>query len=456
MKKLIKTLFGITLLSIPLFANFSCAIFGYTEIENADQFMAMKEGGSYKLVNDINLAGKTIDPVKVANFDGDGHRVFGAIVGSKRMYNSYNSSENMISSFFYEADSIKNVTFDKISLTSTNVESSSIVGYKCKNYENVTVKNSSIVATFEKNASLVLGSTFSGLGVGAIEGMVAKSIVNCHIEKTKITLNNSGYYGSNVGGIVGETVGNQVFKTLSNCSAKDITITVNSSNADANVGGIAGWVYTYGKNEVIENLRVEGAEIKVKGDETIQMGGVIGFATVSNNITPNYKINYLVTKDSVIAGECNTSDGRLRTGGSIGYASDSNEVSDVLVQNTEISQCGTAKNGCSGGVVGKSEKTLKRLVSNNNQVSSLNSYAGGLLGGGSVAVNNSFVNGFSSSCNLYSGDETTMMNNCYYKDSNCEQMEDATELGDNESIITKIGLDSSKWSLKDGLFDIEF
>lgn len=195
--------------------------FGVSVITNATQLReALKNGGNYILLNDIDMKNVQWDALTVVNavvLDGNNHTISNLYV---RHYDNQNSA-GVQYGFGFISNAGADVTIKNLTFTGADVGPEQslieegkgniggvIMGYSYGNtvLENVTVENSKV----------------SGYGkLGCLIGYAPSGSViltNC------TSKNNTIYGGSNMGGLIG-IVSNTTSITITGCTVENITVT---------------------------------------------------------------------------------------------------------------------------------------------------------------------------------------------------------------------------------------
>ncbi len=327
-------------------------------LKNADDIEQKK----YILTRDLDLEGRTIDPIPVHTFEGNGHTIKNAVI---------NSSDGW-SGFFRGADIIKNVTFDNIQIIHTMKDGNRMdsigmvvgcLGSIIDNYytemSGVTIKNSKVICK-------AMDSGVVNIGIGCMVGncydidvFENNTVENCSIEY-------SGVAPIHIGGLIGIVTNND--GEIKNCSVDNVTISANG-NSSVVCGGFTGRLVYNGKitDEAktlklgsITNCSVNNVtmDVSASGKYEVYVGGAIGTidAPKNGNMT-----NYEVSGINVI--ECNL---KAETSG------------DIVM----------------GGVVAHSGGKILNCFSNGNLLdgeNAANAYIGGLCGAGDNTIQTSLA-----------------------------------------------------------------
>jgi hypothetical protein len=181
---------------------------------------------------------------------------------------------------------------------------------------------------------------------------------------------NTSYLPS-TGGVVGDVSEDN---TISNCNVSGSVI---GSGA---VGGVTGWL---SGNNTIHNCNVSGTVTVTEESTSGYIGGIVGFAYLSETNVPGTISNCTVS-GSVI--------GNNEAGGIAG-------TSRYTITNCTVSASGSVSGrGMTGGIAGSNYGKIHTSLNAANVTSSLSSFTGGLVGSNSGSVyscctNNGKVNG---------------------------------------------------------------
>ena len=222
-----------------------------------------------------------------------------------------------------------------------------------------------------ENAS-VSGSNY----IGGIAGYALGAVTDCTVAGSITYLGNNGYKVF-AGGIAGRAEA-----SVDGC-VTDVTITVENTQSETNVGGIAGYLEYGGWQEKPLTLTTSG-DITVSTSGYVRAGGMIGFS----NCIGLYLSASHATGDVTSAGNNGS-----YTGGLVGRGAgdliirDSYATGDVMSTST-----GSVYASYAGGLVGYGSGTVTVTDSYaTGDVTSTSVYAGGLVGRGvSVSVLNSY------------------------------------------------------------------
>ena len=180
-------------------------------------------GKNVVLVNDIDLKnmawapiGQTGETQFVGTFDGQGHTIKNLNVVSAN-----NNSYYGYGLFGWLNGTVKNLTVDGASVTASHY-AGVIAGYNEFGYiENCTVKNATVTGKHIDNEG------YCGDKIGGIVGFLnAHSVKNCKVEKTTITA------GRDAGQAIGCA---QSGSTVENCTASDVSVTASGECTGANI-----------------------------------------------------------------------------------------------------------------------------------------------------------------------------------------------------------------------------
>ncbi len=219
----------------------------------AEMMEQSKQGKGIKLTADIDCNGETIQGLYIPYFDGNGHTVSNCTVTT--------SDYAVPASFLgHKAQTAKNVTFDNITVTSTQASGAAIVSSGTATLiENVHVKNSKVTATqIDKNGKacyygILFGGSYSTNSNAPLENLECvikdSTVTGCTVEITGQKKSTADIFA---GGLCG------VAKEVSNCKVVGGTVKVVSKGEGslACAGGAIG--RAVGK---VEKVAVDGCSV---------------------------------------------------------------------------------------------------------------------------------------------------------------------------------------------------
>lgn len=235
----------------------------------------------FKLINDIDLTGKTIN-----NIGEEARKFNGVIDGNYHTIRNYtisgfgNDSLGFVS-YLDGKGKIKNLTLSgfnvicKDDMPNDKQRVGILVGNSNGQVENCHVENSSIQIDSLLNPT---ATTIKSICVG---GLVAKQellgfVKNSQVENVKIIVNTKNIQNSAVGGLIGEKQSNKN-NTVEDCSVIDTKVNVSTevvtSTTDLQfrnyVGGFVG--YSSGYGTTYSNCLMAGTSVKLD-DQTTKIG----------------------------------------------------------------------------------------------------------------------------------------------------------------------------------------
>src|SRR5574344_279265 len=264
---------------------------GVTEIYNVSQLQKISGSGSYRLMSDIDLTGKTWSSISsfYGRLNGNGHTISGlssslfsslsgATVENLKLanvgINSSSTSVAALANYTYGTTNINNVSVSGSITSNSATYMAGVVGYNSGtlNMNNIT-----------SNANL----TYTGTGESFIGGIIGSNTNN-------LSINNAIYNGSinalnttnaSAGGIQGlSQLGySGQYNKINNVSTTG-TINNNTNNGTKGSGGIlgTGWAISANlSNNIISN---SSSSMSVSGN--LNVGGLAGFleGTVTNSV----------------------------------------------------------------------------------------------------------------------------------------------------------------------------
>lgn len=250
-------------------------------VSTAEDLFSMKKGGSYRLTNDIDLQNAVWTPLPIRAFNGNGFTIKNCQING--VYPpSTSESFTTYTAFFGQANTIKDVIFENISVTTTGAyRIAVVVGELNKSAKNVTVKDCTI------NGLVSAGDCKMGFLCGYSDAnfsdcTVSNCTLNCSLTGSSSAYT-SAYYGFGFGGICGSL---ESLASVSNCATTycDVTINISGSKMIANIGGIAGQAEGFAKRD--DKLMLQGCsatnnefhiETKNGSDRATRIGGIVGF-----------------------------------------------------------------------------------------------------------------------------------------------------------------------------------
>lgn len=234
----------------------------------------------FKLINDIDLTGKTINTIgqQTSKFngliDGNYHTIRNYTISG------FGTDSLGFVSYLDGEGKIKNLTLSgfnivcKETLLNTQQRIGLLVGNSKGQIENCHVKDSRIQIDSVSNPA---ANNIKSICVG---GLVAKQEVlgfvkNSKVENVKIIVNTNNIQNSAVGGLIGEKRSNKN-NSVEECSVINTTVNVSSNVTDATnldirnyVGGFVG--YSSGNGTTYSNCLMVGTSVKLD-DKTYKIG----------------------------------------------------------------------------------------------------------------------------------------------------------------------------------------
>lgn len=221
-----------------------------------------------------------------------------------------------------------------------------------------------------ENAS-VSGSNY----IGGIAGYALGAVTDCTVAGSITYLGNNGYKVF-AGGIAGRAEA-----SVDGC-VTDVTITVENTQSETNVGGIAGYLEYGGWQEKPLTLTTSG-DITVSTSGYVRAGGMIGFSNC---------IGLYLSASHATGNVTSTSTGtHSYAGGLVGYGSGTVTVTDSYATGNVTS---TGDFSYAGGLVGCGSGTVTvtdSYATGDVMITGSYSRVGGLVGSGnSITVRNSY------------------------------------------------------------------
>lgn len=294
-------------------------------IKTAEDFKTLMKNdltGHYKLGNDIDFAGASIDPLFTnttqftGTFDGATHTISNFKVGTAETLSTINFKYYGFFGYIGAKGVIKNVNFDNFEInakrTSTTTFVGVVAGYNAGTIDNVTISNSNIRIDIENSSSpnsKDSSGNLTGYYVAGIAGQNKNgaSILNCNLNK--VNINVKARRGVVVGGICAINYDNSNVEKenkIENCKF-DGSINVEVSNTSATsyesittVGGIIGSNYN-----VVSNCMVAGSielksEFKTpsKTKYRVFCGGLVGWNASDIAVVKDSKVEANIAFES--------------------------------------------------------------------------------------------------------------------------------------------------------------
>lgn len=221
-----------------------------------------------------------------------------------------------------------------------------------------------------ENAS-VSGSNY----IGGIAGYALGAVTDCTVAGSITYLGNNGYKVF-AGGIAGRAEA-----SVDGC-VTDVTITVENTQSETNVGGIVGYLEYGGWQEKPLTLTTSG-DITVSTSGYVRAGGMIGFSNC---------IGLYLSASHATGNVTSTSTGTYSyAGGMVGYGSGTVTVTDSYATGNVTS---TGDFSYAGGLVGRGSGTVTvtdSYATGDVMITGSYSRVGGLVGSGnSITVRNSY------------------------------------------------------------------
>ncbi|MBQ7709870.1 MAG: hypothetical protein IJT74_08130 [Bacteroidales bacterium] len=345
------------------------------QLDSMHTLMVDKETKYFKMVADVDLDGIAWTSLnnsgkfeKGINFDGDGH----TISNLKCSSGAYPSFAGVINGV------VKNVVFDKATITAGNNTSGILAGYIGSSSSSisgacsgVTVKNSSVESATKTRVG----------GIAGYANVVTGTISNCHVINTTLESTNE-----RVGGLIGQT---DVGILVEDCSAESVTV-----SGSINIGGLIGCCYG---DVVRSSSSGVASSVNTAKDTDIAVGGLVGFlqngsiskchSSVSINQTNNGRdigglIGKMVTgtvEKSYATG--NVSGIQRNVGGLIGLITHTSDTATATVRDC-YSTGNVSANSYNGGFLGLHEKGTVMIENcySSGSVSATAFAAGGFIG----------------------------------------------------------------------------
>ena len=317
----------------------------------------------FKMVADVDLDGIAWTSLnnsgkfeKGINFDGDGH----TISNLKCSSGAYPSFAGVINGV------VKNVVFDKASITAGNNTSGILAGYIGSSGASVSGACSGITV---KNSSVTDGTKTRVGGIAGYANMVTGTISNCHVINTTLESTNE-----RVGGLIGQT---DVDILVEDCSAESVTV-----SGSKNIGGLIGCCYG---DVVRSSSSGVASSVNTEKDIDIAVGGLVGFlqngsiskchSSVSINQTNNGRdIGGLIGKMVTGTVEKSYATGNVSANSYNGGFLGLHEKGTVTITNCYSSGSVSATAFAAGGLIGvcSTGLTLSKSAAWNGSVSAVN------------------------------------------------------------------------------------
>lgn len=397
--------------------------------------MVSKKTIYFKVVDDIDMTGIDWIPLNYEspyknqiNFDGGNHTISNLTVDT----NHYDPVEETTVNHGYPSflgvayGTIKDVTFDKASITAGSNNAGVVAGYIGTTVDEVDL-NAACSGITVSNSTVSAEAARTTRNAGMFAGVLAtagSSVVNCHVTGTNsVEQITTSYTGCSTAGFIGNVsaaatiqnctatadvqnkgsyytagfigqIGSAVKPTIENCAFLGGNITAGRSNNNSPVGGFIGRI-AGGAGVSIENCYVDGAHISAPSSGRI--GGFVGDA--GSNATPNCFVSCHVV-NSTISGAINSG----------GFAGTYGTASKCYVESTTI----TANADNVGGFVAYFEnQSISDCYATATVVGGSYANIGGFIGnsrlGGNIPANakncfsNSTVSGSSGSVGAFIG-----------------------------------------------------
>ena len=279
------------------------------------ELSAMKEGGCYKLLNDIVLVSARVPVAFSGVLDGDGHSIENVVIDSSEANVGFFSS--------LENATVKNLTIKGSISVETN-KSEMAVGALAGKCVGSHIEN--CVVEFTVNAKTVNGVGVAGGVAGLFENSSAKNVVFKGTVETDNAI---------TGGFIGKADDPSALNTVENCSVVDNTIVFSKGGEQCPCGGFVG--------KFTDNcLQISAcfADCEVTG--SCYVGGFVGYMG-SGRIRDCY------TSGSVTA----DSDALVHLGGFIGRLEGYNNNVVRCIAMTKVNGETAGDNILVGGFVGK-------------------------------------------------------------------------------------------------------
>ena len=343
-------------------------------------YTEVKEGSTvyFKIVDDIDMTGVDWIPFNYASpytrrvvFDGGNHIISNLTVDHGHIEEEQEVEHGYPSFAGVGYGVIKDVTFDKASISAGSNNTGIVAGYLGTNVKEVgdldvecsgiTVSNSTITATAAKD------TRNSGMFAGVL-ATAGSSVTNCHVTgENYVEQTNTANKGCSVGGFIGNItaaatienctatadmnnagsyytggfigqIGSQVKASITNCAFLGGKITAGRSNNNSPVGGFIGRI-AGGAGVSIEKCYVDAASISAPNSGRV--GGFVGDA--GSNATPNCFVSCYVS-NSIISGGINSG----------GFAGTYGSASKCYVESTTIN----ANKDNAGGFIAYLENSI--------------------------------------------------------------------------------------------------
>ena len=272
----------------------------------------------FKLISDIDLAGNDWDtivanPYKLIHFDGDNH-----VIKNMKTVNGGSYEGGFIGILY---GTLKNVTFEKVDVTSNSNPSGAVCCWAGANDETTW---------------------------GVLE--------NVHVKGGSVTQN----VVQQMGGIAGKARN----ASFTNCSVEDVILTAttcSTSTGDNGYGGIAGWAHTSTFTGCeFKNSTLNGGRLA---------GGIIGYAPTA------VTVENCLSSGTIKAKKMNNRNGEV-AGGIVGWWGGT-----ALRNCTSTADISTENNSAAGivGQVGVNNLTVEKCAYKGGKVASGAHYAGGIV-----------------------------------------------------------------------------
>ena len=178
-------------------------------------------GITINLLSDIDYTGKTWTPVRshidwnstMNEFNGNGYTIENLTINGAAMFTIFSNTHDVV---------VKDVTFDKATVTNTGINSAIIVGQTYNNLllENVDVKNSAITGNY-KVAALV------GTVYNESTSTITATLKGCDVTNTTVTSTQYDFCTAGMVSFVYEGDNDRI--QFENCTVKDVKLYANSN-----------------------------------------------------------------------------------------------------------------------------------------------------------------------------------------------------------------------------------
>lgn len=338
-KKLVISVICIVLtLSAALVAFAACDKAGTTKVSSYSELLSAS--GNVVLTADIDCNYEPINSFDFTSFDGQGFKI-------KNFVLKVTGAKDNAAFFGTDTRSIRNVTFDGVSVYGENVLALSVVKIGGGGYiENVHVKNVKITAVQNQYLPCYVGAIYAGAYNAQLNRNTSYStsynaqIVNCSADKVSIEIegNESPSTSGNssprlYAGVIAGACDN-----VSDSYAKNSTVTVTSNNSKSYpiVGGLVGYCTgimenCYAVDNVLNAYSKQDTNI---GNATVSIGGLVGYASATNSSVR--KIQYCYSDNNKLNASTNNN---VYAGGLVGRLAEMQVGQCYAVKNVIDLQC---------------------------------------------------------------------------------------------------------------------